>query len=52
MTHETAKKQDLEPVYPEAHRLGLVVFWDFLEGKYYDASTDLYLEDFDPLEQR
>lgn len=52
MTHETAKKQNLEPVFPEKHGLGTVIFWDSREGKYYDASTDLYLDDYDPLEQR
>ena len=49
MTHETARKQNLEPIYPETHELGQRVFWDPREGKYYDAATDLFLEDFDPV---
>ena len=48
MTHDRARLQGLEPVYPEAHELGQRVYWDAREGKYYDAGTDLYLEDFDP----
>jgi len=48
MTHETAIKQGLEPVYPEAHELGQRVFWDPREGQYYDAGTDLFLWGFDP----
>ena len=48
MTHATAQQQGLEPVFPEAHQLGLRIFWDAREGQYYDAGTDLYLFDFDP----
>jgi hypothetical protein len=47
MTHTTAIKQNLEPVYPEIHHLGQQVFYDKYEGKYYDSSTDLYLEPTD-----
>ena len=48
MTHATAKQQGLEPVFPESHEYGGRYFYDPAEGKYYDANTDLYLEDFDP----
>lgn len=44
MTHATAKRQGLDPVYPESHELGLRIFYDTAAGKYYDAATDLYLE--------
>jgi len=49
MTHATAKKQGLEPIYPIGHELSEVVFYDRSVGKYYDATTDLYLENFNPL---
>jgi hypothetical protein len=44
MKHETARKQGLDPVYPEQHELGLIVFYDTVAGRYYDSSTDLYIE--------
>ena len=44
MTHTTAKKFGLEPVFPENHEHGSRIFWDKFEGKYYDSHTDLYLE--------
>lgn len=47
MTHEIARKLGLDPVYPSGHELGNVVFYDFAEGKYYDASVDMYLDDRD-----
>lgn len=49
MTHETAKKQGLDPIYPKEHDLGLRIFYDTKEGKFYDAECDLYLENFDPI---
>lgn len=49
MTHETARKQRLEPVYPENTQEGQFIFYDMNVGLYYDSSTDLYLDkDFDP----
>lgn len=48
MKQETAIRQGLEPIYPAAHPLGERIYWDKKEGKYYDASTDLFLENFDP----
>lgn len=47
MTHKTAIKQGLEPVYPESHELGEWVFYDTSAGRYYDAGSDMYLEDTD-----
>ena len=49
MTHDTAKKQGLETVYPVGHNLSERIFWDARAGQYYDAATDLYLFDFDPV---
>lgn len=49
MTHKTAKKQGLEPVYPEGTQLADRIFYDTKAGRYYDAHTDLYLYDFDPV---
>ncbi len=48
MTPETARKQGLEVVYPKGHELHEWIFWDPKEGKYYDSSTDLFLENDDP----
>jgi hypothetical protein len=48
MTHNTAKKQGLEPVFSEIHELGDRIFYCPREGKYYDAYSDFFLEDFDP----
>lgn len=48
MTHKTAIKQGLEPIFPEDTEKGQRYFYDTQEGKYYDAMTDLYLYDFDP----
>ena len=47
MTHNTASKQGLEPVYPEGHHLGTQVFYDTKAGQYYDASSDLYIYGLD-----
>jgi len=44
MTHQTAKKQRLEPVFPEKSLYGRRIFYDPKEGKYYDSATDLYLD--------
>jgi hypothetical protein len=49
MTHETAKKQGLEPVYPVGHNFSDRIFYDPREGKYYDSYSDFYLYDFDPV---
>ena len=49
MRHATAKKQGLEPIFAEDSELGQRMFYDSKEGKYYDATTDLYYYDgFDP----
>ena len=51
MTHATAKSVGLESVYPVGHRLAERIFWDPKAGSYYDAGTDLFLDDFDPVGQ-
>ena len=49
MTHKTAIKQGLEPIFAEHTELGQRYFYDKAEGKYYDAATDLFMgDDFDP----
>lgn len=51
MTHDSARRQGLEPVYPEGHQYGDRVFWDAREGRHYDAYTDCYLGNrFDPVQ--
>jgi hypothetical protein len=50
MTHKTAIRQGLEPIYPEIHSLGTRIFYDTVAGKFYDASTDLYLETFNTVD--
>jgi hypothetical protein len=52
MTHNTARKQGLDPIYPENHPLGQRIFYDIREGQYYDAATDLYLVNYDPHTQQ
>jgi len=44
MTHATARRQGLDSVYPETHEMGQRIFYDPMEGRYYDAATDLYLD--------
>jgi hypothetical protein len=44
MTHKTAIAQGLEPIYPEHTENGKRIFYDTKEGKYYDASIDMYFE--------
>lgn len=34
----------LERVFSEAHEYGNRIFYDRVEGRYYDRHTDLYLE--------
>lgn len=52
MTHETARKQGLEPVYPVGTQWSDRIFYDTREGQYYDAYTDLYMSDFDPITRK
>lgn len=52
MTHDTARKLNLEPIYPEHTQWADRIFYDPREGQYYDAYTDLYLYDFDPVKRR
>ena len=49
MTHDTARKQGLDPVFPETHKWGQRIFYDPAQGDYYDSSCDLYLCGLTPL---
>jgi len=51
MKHYTAREQGLDPVFSEKTELGVRIFYDPKEGKYYDSATDLYLENYDPREE-
>lgn len=41
------KLQGLEFVFSENHQLRDRIFYDFREGKYYDRSSDIFLENDD-----
>ena len=43
MTHETAKRQGLDPVFPENSPNGMRIFYDNKEGRYYDAAIDMFI---------
>lgn len=40
-----AKRERLEIVFSEGHRLYDVIYYDSVEGKYYNKSTDLYIRE-------
>ena len=44
-TIEYAKRERLEIVFSKGHRLYDRIFYDHLEGKYYDKHTDLFLSE-------
>lgn len=44
MTHDTAKKQGLEPIFPECTEAGTLIFYDPKEGKYYHSGTDMFFD--------
>jgi hypothetical protein len=49
MNHLTAKRMNLEPIFPENTNLGQRIFYDSKAGRYYDSGTDLYMPiNYDP----
>ncbi len=40
-----AQRERMELTFSNGHRFYGRIYYDYLEGKYYDCQTDLYLDD-------